>query len=33
MNSLKHYFVLFIAATNIVRHLRGEAPDPDNLLS
>jgi autoinducer 2 (AI-2) kinase len=22
-----------IAATNIVRHLRGEAPDPDNLVS
>lgn len=32
MNSLKHYFGLFIAATNIVRHLRGEAPDPDNLV-
>jgi hypothetical protein len=33
MNSRKHYFVLFMAATNIVRHLRGEAPDPNHLVS
>lgn len=33
MNRLKHYFVVFMAATNIVRHLRGEAPDPDNPVS
>jgi hypothetical protein len=32
MSNLKGYFVLFIAATSIVRHLRGDAPDPDNLV-
>jgi len=33
MNSLKAYVVLFTAATNIVRHLRREAPGPDKLVS
>ena len=33
MNSLERYFVLFQAATNIVRHPRGEAPGPDNPVS
>ena len=32
MNSLKHYFGLFTAATNIVRRLRSKVPDPDNLV-
>jgi hypothetical protein len=32
MNRLKGYSVLFMAATNNVRHLGGEAPDPDNLV-
>jgi len=33
MNSLKAYFDLFMAPTNIVRHLRGGVLGPDKLIS